>query len=227
MAYLALVRHGESEWNAKGLWTGWKDISLTERGREEARQAGEIIKNIKFDIAYVSKLVRAKETLDEIKTQLKDNNFPIIEDNALNERDYGDLTGKNKWMVKKEYGVKQWRNWRRGWDYPVPGGETLKDVYERIAPYYKNYILDDIKKGKNVLISAHGNSLRALVKYLENISDKKIPTLEIPTGQVYLYQINQSGQIISKEIRTPKPQKLLHHYLRKVVSCFTDHGRTF
>jgi 2,3-bisphosphoglycerate-dependent phosphoglycerate mutase len=207
MAYLVLVRHGESEWNALGLWTGWRDISLTDKGREEARRAAEALRDVKFDVAYTSKLVRAHQTLDEIKGILDERDLPTIEDVALNERDYGDLTAKNKWDVEKEYGTEQFLKWRRSWDYPVPGGETLKDVYERVAAYYDQRILPDLKAGKNVIIAAHGNSLRALVKHLEDIPDDDIPSLEIGTGEVYVYQVDPSGKITSKEIRAANPQR--------------------
>jgi len=201
MAYLALIRHGESEWNAKGFWTGLVDIELSKKGREEAKKAATLIKDINFDTAYTSVLRRAIETLDEIKKILKIKDVPVYKDKALNERDYGDLTGKDKWKIKEEYGQEQFLKWRRGWDYPIPNGETLKDVYNRVIPYYQNEILPKLKAGKNVLVSAHGNSLRALIKYLDNISDKDVSNLEIQTGQIYLYQVNDQGKIISKEIR--------------------------
>lgn len=201
MAYLALVRHGESEWNAKGLWTGLVDIELSKKGREEAKKAATLIKDINFDTTYTSVLRRAIETLDEMKKILEAESVPVHKDKALNERDYGDLTGKNKWKIKEEYGQKQFLKWRRSWDYPIPNGETLKDVYNRVIPYYKDHILPELKKGKNVLVSAHGNSLRTLIKYLDHVSDKEIPKLEIELGQVYLYQVNQKGDVTSKEIR--------------------------
>ncbi len=189
MAYLILVRHGESLWNAKGVWTGLTDISLSPKGREEAILAGQSLKNINLDIAYTSVLKRAKETLDEIKKVLNLNNLETIESSALNERDYGDLTGKNKWEIQKEFGEEKFLKIRRGWDTPISNGETLKDVYNRVVPYYKETILPKLKEGKNVLIVAHGNSLRALVKYLENISDANVEKLEIETGEIYKYEV--------------------------------------
>lgn len=198
MAYLVLVRHGESIWNAKGLWTGFTDVSLSEKGKKESQVAGKLIKNIKFDVAFSSPLVRAKETLDEIKKELSESNFPAYEDAALNERNYGEFTGKNKWDIKKQVGDDVFLKIRRAWDYPIPKGETLKDVYNRTVPYYKNQILPQLIAGKNVLVSAHGNSLRALVKYLENISDEDIAKLEIATGEIYVYQIDENGNVISK-----------------------------
>lgn len=200
MAYLVLVRHGESKWNAKGLWTGLTDIGLSEKGKAEARAVAEAVKEIKFQIAFTSVLKRAKETLNEIEQALGVS-LPTIENAALNERDYGDYTGKNKWEVKKQLGEEAFLKLRRSWDYPVPGGESLKDVYKRVVPYYQEYILPELKKGKNVLVSAHGNSLRALVKYLENISDEEIPNLEIATGEIYIYQMDNKDQIISKKIQ--------------------------
>jgi 2,3-bisphosphoglycerate-dependent phosphoglycerate mutase len=207
MAYLVLVRHGESEWNTLGLWTGWRDIPLTEKGHVEARQAAEALDGIKPDVAYTSKLKRARQTLDDIMATLGLTNLPVIEDAALNERDYGDLTAKNKWQVQKEYGDEQFLKWRRSWDYPVPGGETLKDVYARVAPYYDQHILPQLKAGKNVIVAAHGNSLRALVKHLEHISDDEIPSLEIGTGEVYVYEVDPSGKITSKAILAANPNR--------------------
>jgi len=201
MAYLVLVRHGESEWNVKSLWTGWTDVSLTEKGREEARHAGDLIKDIKFDFAFTSALKRAKETLDEIKKIINEPDIPTIEAKELNERDYGDLTGKNKWEVKEKYGEEQFMKWRRGWSDPVPNGESLKLVYERVIPYYKKEIIPKLEIGKNILIAAHGNSLRALIKYLEDVSDTDIPNLEMATGGVYVYELDETGKVSNKQIR--------------------------
>jgi 2,3-bisphosphoglycerate-dependent phosphoglycerate mutase len=200
MAYLVLIRHGESTWNALGLWTGYKDVPLTSKGHAQARNAAQLIKDITLDIAYTSVLKRAQQTLTDILHELNSANIKIIKHQALNERDYGDLTGKNKWKIKEEYGEEQFLKWRRGWDYPPPNGESLKDVYNRVVPYYKNEILPKLNEGKNVIIVAHGNSLRALVKYLENISDEDIAKLEIGLGEVYVYTI-ENGEITSKEIR--------------------------
>jgi 2,3-bisphosphoglycerate-dependent phosphoglycerate mutase len=207
MAYLVLVRHGESEWNTLGLWTGWRDIPLTESGHAEARRAAEALDGIKLDVGYTSKLKRARQTLDDITSALGIPDLPVVEDAALNERDYGDLTAKNKWQVQKEYGDEQFLKWRRSWDYPVPGGETLKDVYARVAPYYDQHILPELKAGRNVIVAAHGNSLRALVKHLENIPDAEIPGLEIGTGEVYVYEVDPSGKITSKTIRAANPNR--------------------
>ena len=201
MAKLILVRHGESIWNEKGLWTGWTDIELSKKGHEEARSAGEKIKGTNIDIAYVSSLVRAKQTLDEIKNELSLGNILTIENSALNERNYGIYTGKNKWEIQKQVGEEQFLKVRRGWDVPIENGESLKDVYGRVVPYYESEILPKLKNGKNILVSAHGNSLRALVKYLGNMSDEGVEKLEIPTGEVYEYEISENGEILSKQIK--------------------------
>lgn len=201
MAYLVLVRHGESVWNAKGIWTGLTDVDLTEKGLDEARTAGEVIKDINFQVAFVSPLRRSEETLREIEKVLG-TTIPRIQSAAITERDYGDYTGKNKWQVKEQIGEEAFLKLRRSWDYLIPNGESLKDVYKRVVSYYQEYILPELKKGKNVLVSAHGNSLRALVKYLDGISDEGIAKLEIPTGQVLIYSIDQDGKIISKEIKS-------------------------
>jgi 2,3-bisphosphoglycerate-dependent phosphoglycerate mutase len=201
MAYLVLVRHGQSEWNALGLWTGLTDIGLTPDGIDEARRAGEVIRDIPLDLGYTSALKRAHQTLDEIKQATGHPDLPTTADAALNERDYGDLTAKNKWKIQEEYGDEQFMKWRRSWDFPVPGGETLKDVYARVTPYYESEILPELRAGRNVVVAAHGNSLRALVKRLEDIPDAEIPKLEIGTGEVYVYQIDADGNVVSKEIR--------------------------
>lgn len=200
MAYLVLVRHGESQWNKKGLWTGLTDIGLSEKGKEEARKAAESVREISFQAAFTSVLKRAKETLYEMEKVLGVS-LPTTENAALNERDYGDYTGKNKWEIKKQLGEEAFLKLRRSWDYPVPNGESLKDVYNRTVPYYQEFILPELKNGKNILVSAHGNSLRALVKFLDNIFDEDIAKLEIPTGQVLVYQMDQAGKITSKQIR--------------------------
>lgn len=199
MSYLVLVRHGESSWNKVGAWTGLTDIGLDEEGWEVAKKDGETLKGIPFQVAYTSALRRAEQTLEGIEKVIGD--IPTTQDPALNERDYGDFTGKNKWDLQKEYGEEQFLKWRRGWDEKIPGGETLKDVYQRVVPYYQEHILKDLQAGKNVLVVAHGNSLRALIKYLENISDEEIPHIELSTGEIYIYQLDPVGQIISKEIK--------------------------
>lgn len=204
MSYLILVRHGESLWNEKGLWTGLTDVSLSQKGIEEAKKAGEKLKDFSIDIAYTSPLKRAKETLYEIKNALGLSNLQSFENQALNERDYGVFTGKNKWKIQKEVGNEQFQKIRRGWDVPIKNGETLRDVYSRVVPHFESEILPKLKSGKNILIVAHGNSLRALVKCLEDISDKDVENLEIATGEIYIYFFNDQGSIVSKEIKSTK-----------------------
>lgn len=200
MATLVLVRHGKSEWNEKGLWTGWKDIPLAPKGIEEAKKTGEELKDIRFDYAYASALVRAQQTLDEILKTLGQHP-PVVHNKALNERNYGDYTQKNKWEVQKEVGEVEFQKIRRSWDYPPPNGESLKMVSDRAIPFFEEEILPKLESGYSVIIAAHGNSLRALVKHLENLSVDDVATLEIGTGEAYIYQINESGDITSKEIR--------------------------
>ncbi len=200
MAYLVLIRHGESEWNAKGLWTGWTDVGLTERGREQARSAGEKIRDFSFDVCFTSALKRSQQTWDEIRRVIGAEDVETVMDAALNERNYGDLTGKNKWEVKEQLGEEEFLKIRRSWDYPPPNGESLRHVYERVVPYYESRILPELKSGKNVVIAAHGNSLRALVKFLEEIPDDEISKLEMKLGEPYVYGIDKTGKIVSKEI---------------------------
>jgi len=201
MAYLVLVRHGQSKWNALGLWTGHRDIELTDQGREEARRAVEHLKDIPLHKAHTSKLIRAKQTLEKIKQALGQTELETVEHEALNERDYGDYTGKNKWEIADQLGEEEFTKLRRNWDHPVPGGETLKDVHARVLPYYEHEILKDLKEGKNVIVAAHGNSLRALMKHLDNQPEDKVHELEIGTGEVLVYEISQDGTVLGKEIR--------------------------
>jgi 2,3-bisphosphoglycerate-dependent phosphoglycerate mutase len=199
MSNLILVRHGESQWNEKNLWTGLTDIGLTEKGKEQARLVGEKLKTISIDIAYTSVLIRAKQTMDEIKNVLGID-FPILENKALNEKDYGIYTGKNKWEVKKEVGEKEFMQIRKSWDYIIPNGESLKMVYERVLSYYLNEILPKLKDNKNILVVAHHNSLRALTKYLENIADDEISSVEIQVGEADVFDIDENGNVVSKKI---------------------------
>ena len=201
MTYLVLVRHGESEWNALGRWTGKVDVDLTDRGRKQARTAATTLENIELHVAHTSSLKRAKQTWQEIKDHLGAHHVREHEHPALDERDYGELTGKNKWEVRDLHGEEQFTSWRRGWDHPVPGGETLKDVYARVIPYFEEHILPDLKRGQNVIVAAHGNTLRALIKHLEDISHEDVSQVELETGEAYLYQIDDDGNIHAKEIR--------------------------
>lgn len=201
MGILILVRHGQSTYNARGIWAGFTDCELTPLGRQEARGAGESLRDQQIDAVFVTDLKRAVETWTEMARVLKLTGLKPIVAPALKERDYGDLTGHSKWKLLARYGFRQWFRWRRGWDYPVPGGETLRDVYHRVAPYYRQQIRPLLEQGQTVLISAHGNSLRALVKLLEKVSDSQIPKLEIATGEIYVYRVNQQGKVTHKEIR--------------------------
>lgn len=202
MAYLVLVRHGQSEWNALGLWTGQQDVALSEQGKQEARKAAEHLRDITLHKAHTSKLSRAKQTLHEIKEALEHTELETTEHAALNERHYGDYTGKNKWDIAEQLGEEEFHKLRRNWDHPVPAGETLKDVHGRVLPYFEEHIIEDLKAGKNVIVAAHGNSLRALMKHLEDAADDKVHELEIGTGEVLVYEISEDGTVIRKEIRT-------------------------
>ncbi len=198
---LALVRHGESLWNKKGLWTGWKDVPLSAKGKKEAKLAGRALSDIKFDLAYTSDLKRAYHTLEIILSEMKLTNLSKIVHVSYRERHYGIFTGKNKWEIEKIYGKEKFRRIRRGWDEPIPEGETLKDVYNRVVPHFKENVLPQILQGKNVLIVAHGNTHRALIKYLENISHEEITEVEMGTGEVILYEFDEKGAIIAKDRR--------------------------
>ena len=197
---LILIRHGQSEWNALNQFTGWKDPGLTSKGVEEAHNAGKIINNLKinFDLVFTSALIRAQNTAEII---LKEINQPLstIKNQALNERNYGDLAGLNKDDARKRWGDEQVHIWRRSFDIPPPGGESLKDTGERVLPFFMKEILPYVCKGKNVLVAAHGNSLRSLIKFLDNISDEDIVKLEIPTGAPIHYVINEDGSVASKK----------------------------
>jgi len=207
MAYLALIRHGESDWNLKGNWTGWTDIGLNEEGREKARQAAMELKDINFDKAYTSDLRRAQQTLHEI-TKFLHIKIPTNVAPEIKEKNYGIYTGKNKWEVEKEVGHDEFMKIRRSWDYKIPEGESLKMVYDRAVPYYRKTILPELKNGENILLVAHGNSLRALVKYLDNIPDEEISSLEIAPAEVYLYEIDQRGSVKNKKILAHRENKV-------------------
>jgi len=202
MAYLVLVRHGQSEWNALGLWTGQEDVALTEQGKQEARKAADHLRDIQLHKAHTSMLSRAQQTLHEIKQALEHTELETVHHQALNERHYGDYQTKNKWEIKEAIGDEEFAKLRRNWDHPVPNGETLKDVHARVLPYYEEHILRDLKAGNNVIVAAHGNSLRALMKHLEEVADDKVHEVEIGTGEVLVYEIGEDGTVISKELRS-------------------------
>jgi 2,3-bisphosphoglycerate-dependent phosphoglycerate mutase len=207
MAYLVLVRHGISEWNKLGKWTGLSEVDLAPEGVQDAQRMGESIRDIPIHKAHVSTLGRAQQTLDEIKKVLKRLDLEAREHAALNERDYGVHTGKNKWQVKEEVGEREFQNIRRGWDAVIVGGENLKDVHARVVPYFETHMRPELSGGHNVLVVGHGNSLRALVKHLEKINDEKIAELEIDFGDVYIYESATSSAVVSKEIRVTNPNK--------------------
>jgi 2,3-bisphosphoglycerate-dependent phosphoglycerate mutase len=197
---LVLVRHGQSEWNLKNLFTGWRDVDLTEQGVTEAREAGRKLKaqGLTFDIAYTSALKRAQRTLGLMLEELGQTKIPIIKDQALNERDYGDLSGLNKDDARKKWGEEQVHIWRRSYDIAPPGGESLKDTLARTLPYYVTEILPRVLRGERVLVAAHGNSLRALVMVLEKLSPEQILKREIGTGVPIIYRLNADATVDSK-----------------------------
>ncbi len=197
---LILIRHGQSEWNALNQFTGWKDPDLTAKGIEEAHNAGKIINNLKinFDFVFTSALIRAQRTAEIILKEIKQP-LSTIKNQALNERNYGDLAGLNKDDARKRWGDEQVHIWRRSYDIPPPGGESLKDTGERVLPFFMKEIHPHVCKGKNILVAAHGNSLRSLIKFLDNISDEDIVKLEIPTGAPIHYVIDEDGSVRSKQ----------------------------
>ena len=197
---LILVRHGQSEWNAKNLFTGWKDPALTNQGVAEANNAGKLIlqKNIQFDLMYTSMLSRAQKTGDIILKVLNHKAIPIIKNEALNERNYGSLAGLNKDDARKKWGEEQVHIWRRSFDIPPPDGESLKDTADRVLPYFEAEIMPKVISGSNILIAAHGNSLRALIMKLDSISSKDIVKLEIPTGAPIQYEFTADGIVDNK-----------------------------
>ena len=200
MAKLVLVRHGQSVWNLQNRFTGWVDVPLSEKGKEEAYRAGELLKDIRFDVAYTSALTRAQETL-RIILETVGLLIPIIKDTALNERHYGALQGLNKDRARQKWGADIVHLWRRSYDIPPPEGESLKDTADRTIPFLERAIMGDIYDGRNVLVVAHGNSLRSIVMYLENLSPEEIVKVEIPTGTPIVYDLDNEGKVISKEIR--------------------------
>lgn len=209
MGTLVISRHGESEWNLLGKWTGWTDVGLTEKGRADTVRLGALLKDIRFDEAYTSALQRTHQTLDALLEGRGKGSLPTTQAAELNERDYGDLTGKNKWEVKAEIGEEAFNGIRRGWDYPVPGGETLKDVYVRVVPYFEREILPKLQAGENILLVAHGNSIRALMKRLERVPEEDMAHVEMPFGQLLVYKF-ESGQPmpVHKEIRSVEIDKV-------------------
>jgi 2,3-bisphosphoglycerate-dependent phosphoglycerate mutase len=197
---LVLVRHGQSEWNLKNLFTGWRDVDLTEKGVAEAREAGRKLKahGIKFDVAFTSSLKRAQRTLNLMLEELGQISISVFKDEALNERDYGDLVGLNKDEARKKWGEEQVHIWRRSYDVAPPGGESLKDTLARTVPYYVTEILPRVLRGERVLVSAHGNSLRALVMVLDKHTPESITKLNLETGVPMIYRLNADSTVASK-----------------------------
>jgi len=200
MGKLVLVRHGQSQWNLENKFTGWTDVPMTEKGEEEARKSGVVLKDIKFDLAFTSELQRAQKTLDIILEGIGQTDIPIERDKAINERHYGGLQGLNKDETREKFGKEQVHIWRRSYDVRPPGGECLKDTADRSIPYFEEKILPHVKEGKNVIVAAHGNSLRAIVMKLDNLSKEEVLELNIATGTPYTYDIDADGKIVSKII---------------------------
>src|ERR1700737_1176220 len=197
---LVLVRHGQSDWNLKNLFTGWKDPGLTEKGVAEASEAGRKLKaqGLTFDIAFTPVRTRAHHTLDFMSTEIGQTGLPTKKDLALNERDYGDLSGLNKDDARKKWGEDQVLIWRRSYDVPPPGGESLKDTLARALPYYVQEILPCVLRGERVLVAAHGNSLRALIMVLEKLTPESILKRELATGAPVIYRLNADSTVASK-----------------------------
>jgi 2,3-bisphosphoglycerate-dependent phosphoglycerate mutase len=202
---LVLVRHGQSDWNLKNLFTGWKDPDLTAQGVSEAKAAGHRLKalDLHFDMAFTSDLTRAQKTCGLILSEMGQSDIPVSRNQALNERDYGDLSGLNKDDARTRWGEEQVHIWRRSYDVPPPNGESLKDTVARVLPYYCQDILPQVLAGKRVLVAAHGNSLRALVMVLDRLSPKTIPSMELETGIPLIYRLNADSTVAKKTISHP------------------------
>ena len=198
-AKLVLVRHGLSVYNDQNRFTGWKDVDLNQQGRDEAKQAVNLLMDYKFDMAFTSDLIRAKNTLSIILEGINQRDIPVIENMALNERDYGDLIGQNKVEAAEQFGEEQVHIWRRSFDTPPPGGESLKDTADRVIPYLKNEIMPLISNGKNILISAHGNSIRAIVMNLQNYSPEQILRTEIGWCEPWIFEF-ENNNVVNLEI---------------------------
>ena len=207
---LLLVRHAESEWNVLGRWTGRTNVNLSEKGFHDASLLGKAIESadISIDQAFCSEQVRTLETLEIMLSAARQSDTPMARRSAINERDYGEYTAKNKWDMEKMVGEDEFTGIRRGWDHAVPGGETLKMVYERVVPFYNQEVVPLLKAGKNVAMVAHGNSLRALIKYIEDLSDEAIESLEMPFGTILVYDVDPDGHSLAKSsltTNTPSP----------------------
>lgn len=202
MPTLILLRHGESQWNLENRFTGWIDIDLSPKGEAEAQAAGVLLKNKPIDVVFTSALIRATHTADITLKAAGKRNVPIYSDQALNERHYGDLQGLNKAETAAKYGAEQVHIWRRSYDVPPPNGESLKDTRARVAPYFNEFILPMLKSGKNILVVAHGNSIRALIMFVEHLTPEQILKTEVATGVPIIYELDDNLNIVSKEILT-------------------------
>jgi 2,3-bisphosphoglycerate-dependent phosphoglycerate mutase len=203
MPLLVLLRHGESQWNLQNRFTGWVDVDLSPKGEEEARIAGLLLKPYHIDYVFTSALKRAQRTAVIALEQAGKTDLPVSKNEALNERHYGDLQGLNKQDIGEQFGMDQLKIWRRSYDIAPPNGESLKDTRARVLPYYEANIEPLLKSGKSIFIAAHGNSLRALVMHLENLSKEEVLELNIPTGVPYVYELDSELKIISKKILDP------------------------
>jgi 2,3-bisphosphoglycerate-dependent phosphoglycerate mutase len=196
MAQLVIIRHGQSQWNLENRFTGWVDVDLSPKGVEEAKNAAEMLKDYKFDAAFTSDLQRAQKTLTAILEITEQTNIPVTKHEALNERMYGDLQGLDKTETAEKYGADQVHIWRRSYDVPPPNGESLKDTEARVIPYYKENIEPLLKEGKSIIISAHGNSLRALIMYLESLTPDEILQKELGTARPIIYDLDNDAKVL-------------------------------
>ena len=197
MKHVVLIRHGESQWNLENRFTGWVDVPLSLKGEQEAREAGEKVRAFRFDHAFTSVLTRAIRTLEIVLDVIGQPGLPVEQDQALNERMYGELQGLNKTETVEKYGEAQVKVWRRSYDIRPPGGESLQDTAERVLPYYRERVWPRLAKGETLLVVAHGNSLRALVMHLDGLSREEVLELNIPTGAPLLYELNDQGQAVT------------------------------
>jgi len=200
MPTLVIIRHGQSEWNLQNRFTGWVDVDLSPNGVNEAQEAGDKLKGYQFDYAFSSVLKRANRTMEMVLEKIGQSDLHMERNEALNERMYGDLQGMNKDEARAQFGEEQVHIWRRSYDVPPPGGESLKDTRERVLPYFEKNIQPLLEDGKNIIITAHGNSLRALVMYLEKMTPEEILKTEIPTGTPIVYDLDNQLNVLDKKI---------------------------
>lgn len=200
MSRLTLLRHGESQWNLENRFTGWVDVDLSPKGEQEAQRAGELLKEVPVDVVFTSVLQRAIRTAEITCAAAGHTGLPVHRDQALNERHYGDLQGLNKAETAEKYGAEQVHVWRRSYDVPPPNGESLKDTQARVAPYFREHIIPMLRQGKNVLVVAHGNSLRSLVMFVEHLSPEAILKTEIATGEPITYELDAELNVVSKTV---------------------------